>query len=85
MRAEPLDALQDAVDICEAGRGGGYNLDPMAQHEVVELVEELLADHRSALRSGPGLANLERLLNIFAEVGWPESIQLVWRLDEVFR
>ncbi len=85
VRAEPLDALQDAVDICEAGRGGGYNLDPMAQHEVVELVEELLADHRSALRSGPGLENLERLLNIFAEIGWPESIQLVWRLDEVFR
>jgi len=57
----------------------------MAQHEVVELVEELLADHRSALRSGSGLENLERLLNIFAEVGWPESIELVWRLDEVFR
>jgi hypothetical protein len=82
---DPLDALQDAVDICEAGRGGGYNLDSMAQHEVVELVEELLADHHSALRSGPGLGNLERLLNTFAEVGWPESMQLVWRLDEVFR
>jgi len=85
VRTEPLDALQDAVDICEAGRGGGYNLDPMAQHEVVELVEELLADHQSAVRSGLGLENLERLLNTFAEVGWPESIQLVWRLDEVFR
>lgn len=85
VRSEPLDALQDAVDICEAGRGGGYNLDPAAEHETVELVEELLADHRPALRSGPGLENLERLLNTFAEVGWPESIQLVWRLDEVFR
>lgn len=77
--------LRRAAQVAEASRPAGYTLDGLAVSEVVSLVEEVLADHGSEARSGETLANLEQLLNLFAEVGWPDALRLIWRLDEVFR
>jgi hypothetical protein len=51
----------------------------------VKLAEAILVDHRSEVRQGQPLQDLLDLLDIFAETGWPEALNLVWRLDEVFR
>ncbi len=49
------------------------------------LVESVLADYRNEVQEGEALADLLRLLDVFAKAGWPQALQLVWRLDEVFR
>lgn len=68
-----------------AGEGSNYNIDSLAIREVVQLVERVLADHRSEVQNPEALQALMDLLDVFAATGWPEAIQLVWRLDDLFR
>ena len=82
---DPAGVLHLAAGVAGSSKKAGYNLDSMAIGEVVKLVESLLADHREVLREEESLTNLIALLDIFAEAGWPEALNLIWRLDEVFR
>jgi hypothetical protein len=77
--------LNLAHNVSRIGTSGGYNLDSMAVHEVVKLVETILANHRVEVRDGDALEDLLGILDIFSDVGWPDALKLVWRLDEVFR
>jgi hypothetical protein len=71
--------------VAKAGQAAGYNLDHTAEQGVVRLVEVLLADHRHEIADEESMTALLGLLDLFAGVGWPEALSLVWRLDEVFR
>ncbi len=82
---DPKGVLHLANRVASIARGGGYNFDSMAVGEVVKLVEYILANHRIDIRDRESLDDLLGLLDIFADVGWPEALHLVWRLDEVFR
>lgn len=82
---EPKAVLHMAADVAEASEAAGYNIDSIAIKEVVTLVESVLADYRNEVQEGEALADLLRLLDVFAKAGWPQALQLVWRLDEVFR
>lgn len=77
--------LHLAAEVASAAERGGYHLDSMAAGEVVTLAERVLADYRSELRTPTTLADLVKLLDLFAKVGWPDALRLLWRLDEVFR
>jgi hypothetical protein len=85
LKYDPQGVLHMAAGVAESSRSAGYNLDALAVREVVRLTEAILADHRSEVRQGQPLQDLLDLLDIFAETGWPEALNLVWRLDEVFR
>ena len=74
-----------AARAARAGEGANYNIDALAISEVVRLVERVLADHRSEVQDAEALQALMDLLDVFAATGWPEAIQLVWRLDDLFR
>lgn len=74
-----------AARAARAGEGANYNIDSLAIREVVQLVERILADHRSDVQDAEPLQALMDLLDVFAATGWPEAIQLVWRLDDLFR
>jgi hypothetical protein len=82
---DPVRVLHLVTEIAVAGSAAGYNLDGMAIQEVVAISEELLADYRAEIAEGDGLADFVRLLDTFAESGWPDALRLLWRLDEVFR
>jgi len=81
----PSAVLEMASNTVMAAKGTGYHLDSMAIREVVKLVETILTDYRYEVREERSLNNLVKLLDIFVDVGWPEAINLVWRLDEIFR
>ncbi len=85
LRYDPVGILHMAAGIAKASRSVGYNFDTLAVREVVSLVEAVLADHRSEVREGQPLQDLLDLLDIFAEAGWPGALDLVLRLDEIFR
>jgi hypothetical protein len=81
----PEDALEMAAQTVASASSAGYQFDSLALKEVVRLVEVVLADYRDRISSGKPLADILRLLDVFADVGWPDALRLVWRLDEVFR
>lgn len=74
-----------AAGVALSSKPSGYNMDSLAVQEVVKIVETILADHRNEVKEESSLKDLLSLLDIFAETGWPEAIQLTWRLDEIFR
>ncbi|MFA5822562.1 MAG: ATP-binding protein [Thermodesulfovibrionales bacterium] len=85
LKYDPKGVLHMAAGVAESSKPYGYYLDSLAVGEVVKLVEAILADYRSEVRDGESLEDLLNLLDIFAEAGWPDTLRLVWRLDEVFR
>lgn len=85
LRYDPKGVLNLAAGVAESSEPSGYTLDPMATTEVVKLVESVLADYRYDVRDGQPLQDLLSLLDIFAKIGDAQALELVWRLDEIFR
>jgi hypothetical protein len=85
LRYDPPGVLHLAAGVAESSEPTGYNLDPMAVREVVRLVEIVIVDYRHEVQDSQPLQDLMNLLDIFAKTGSVEALQLVWRLDEVFR
>lgn len=81
----PKEVLHLAEGVVKSSEQFGYTLDTLAVMEVVEFVEIVLADYRREVRDGEALEDLLNLLDLFAKIGWPDALKLVWRLDEVFR
>ena len=82
---DPRGTLRLAAAVAVASSRGDYCLDAMAAGETVQLAERIIADYRSELRDPDALGDLVTLLDLFAKVGWPDALRLLWRLEEVFR
>ena len=82
---DPRGTLRLAAAVVAASESSGYTLDSMAARETVQLAEHIVADYRSELRDPDVLNDLVSLLDLFAKVGWPDALKLLWSLDEVFR
>jgi hypothetical protein len=82
---DPKLVLRMAMEVVVSSKRFGYNLDSMAMSETVKLVESILADHRESVQEEASVKNLLELLDVFVEAGWPDALNLVWRLDEIYR
>lgn len=85
LRYDPVTALRLAAEVVRASRPHGYNFDSLAMTEIVRFVEAILADHRGEVQDAASIRYLLNLLDAFVEAGWPDALQLVWRLDEIYR
>jgi hypothetical protein len=85
IKYDPRAALRLASEVVRASKPFNYNLDSLAMKEVVRLVESVLADYRSEIQDEQSIRFLLNLLDAFVEAGWPDALQLVWRLDEIYR
>jgi hypothetical protein len=82
---DPTGPLNLMVRVVKTGKQDNYQFDEIAMKEVVEFVERLFADFRMEIRDGDPLNDVLDLLDIFAKVGWPDAIGMVWQLDQIFR
>lgn len=82
---DPQLVLRLASDVIESSRRYDYALDSMAMKEVVTLVEALLADYSEYIQDDESIKRLLNILDAFVEAGWPDALNLVWRLDEIYR
>jgi hypothetical protein len=78
--------LHLAQSVASSSERFGYTLDSIAVMDIVELVEIVLADYRHVVKDDEEcMEDLLNLLDLFAKTGWTDALNLVWRLDEVFR
>lgn len=63
----------------------GYTFDSTAIEEIVRFTESILSDHKYLLLDTNHLNEVVEILNLFVKSGWNQALELVWRLDEVFR
>lgn len=85
LQYDPEGALDMAARVVETSKQYGFNLDSMAEKDVVEIAEAVINNHKEIVRSGKPLEDLLNLLQAFALTGWPDARKLIWRLDEIFR
>ena len=85
VRFNPKVVLDRAAKVVRFSSRFNYNLDSLALSETVRLVETLLTDYPEEVREGDSLQNLLEILDAFTRVGWPDALNLVWRLDEIYR
>lgn len=79
------EILAMVAKITELSRATGFTFDSMAIREVVSLTEKLLADHRDLLTKPKSFDHLLSLLDTYMQSGWVDALELLWRLDEVFK
>ena len=82
---DPRDILAMVAQITRYSMQGGYTFDSLAVQEVVNLTEKLFADHRDLLLETDSFNNVLALLDIYINSGWINALELLWKLDEIFR
>lgn len=62
-----------------------YRFDSLSIREVVSLTEKLLVDHKNLFLQPDALNELIDLLDIYINSGWPDALELLWKLDDIFK
>lgn len=82
---DPRDVLDMVSKITKYSVQANYTFDSFAIREIVSFTEQLLADHRDLLLEEEAFANLIGILDIYINSGWVDALQLLWKLDDVFK
>jgi hypothetical protein len=82
----PVFVLNILKIALESNRHNAYRNDSTAAKELVRFVEAFLVEYKELLQSDEdAFKDLVYILECFADVGWPEALNLVWKLDSVYR
>ncbi|MDD2793888.1 MAG: SMEK domain-containing protein [Sediminibacterium sp.] len=76
--------LQLASRIVRCAAASSFTYDQTTLREIVKLTERLLADHKDLLSDPVNFNSLLQILDLFANSGWQEALELTWRLKEIF-
>lgn len=79
------DILSMVAEVTRYSIQTGYIFDSFSIREIVALTEKLLADHRELLLQEKPFQDLLSILEIHINSGWVDALELLWRLDEVFK
>lgn len=82
--ANPSQVFYWLGQFIQASKKTGYQYEPLAAKQVVKIIRLYLAQYRDIIQNEHQETLIE-ILDVFVEAGWPEAIQLTYRLDEVFR
>jgi hypothetical protein len=82
---DPKDVLGMVNQITMYSYRTGYTFDSSSIEEIVRITEKIFADHRSLLLEKESFDNLIGILDIYVQSGWTRAIELLWKLDDIFR
>jgi hypothetical protein len=86
VECDPGPVLLRIRTAVRAGQRGAYQLESLAIDLIARLVRRFLADYRRLLQEDIACRDaLVEILDVFVRVGWPQAMELTFRLDEVFR
>lgn len=67
------------------GREEGYQFESLGNSVVVRVVQRYIADHRDIFEDEGRRVRLLAILRLFSEVGWLDSLRLLYDLPELLR
>lgn len=82
---DPEEILSMVAAITKYSQQVGYSFDSFSIREIVSLTEKLLADHRDILLKDESFQDLLSILEVHINSGWVDALELLWRMDEVFK
>jgi hypothetical protein len=78
-------ALSRMRKITELTIVSGYLQDRSGIQEAVKFTQKLLGNHKLLLTNDTAFSHIKSILELYATAGWPEALELLWQLDEIFR
>jgi len=81
----PPKILKQACFLIERSKQFQYISDSLALDDMVKLIDDLIINYSFEINNDESHDHLIRVLNQFANIGWPEAYQLFWRLDEIYK
>lgn len=85
LQYDPKEILSMVTQTAKLSFHAGYTFDSFSIREMISLTEKLLADHRELLTEKEPFDNLIQLLDLYMNSGWTEALELLWKLDEIFK
>jgi len=82
---DAIEALSLVSRVTKLATPTGYTFDTSSVNSMVKFTEELLADHKEILEKDRSFEELIGILNLYVDSGWPQALELLWKLDEVFK
>ncbi|HEX5257768.1 MAG TPA: hypothetical protein VFW35_03175 [Sphingomicrobium sp.] len=81
--ARVFDAIH-ALLLGQAKREG-FQFETLGQGAVIRVVQRYLADHRAIFEDEGRREKLVEILQLFADVGWPQALKLLYDLPDLLR
>lgn len=81
---DPVYVLSLSASIVRYSAESGFTYDNSTLAEIVKMTELIMADHKMILDKPDRFNDLLTILDLFANSGWQEAIELTWKLKEVF-
>ncbi|HEY8929574.1 MAG TPA: SMEK domain-containing protein [Mucilaginibacter sp.] len=82
--ADPAYILGLAADTVTFAAENNFTYDQTTMQESMKLVERILADYKGLLKEKQHFNGLLSILDHFANSGWLEALELIWKLKEIF-
>lgn len=81
---DPEYVLSISAHVVRLSAESGFTYDNSTLAEIVKLTELIMADHKIILQNAKCFNDLLTILDLFANSGWQEAIELTWKLKEIF-
>jgi hypothetical protein len=84
--ADPAEVFRCLVQVVANTKADGFALEHLAVGVITRIVERYLADYGALFTEQPELmTGLLQVLDVFADVGWPEARRLIRNLSQLYR
>lgn len=81
---DPEDILGILAEMVALASKNGFTSDKSTLEIIIRSTELYLTDFRDIVLQKENFSHLLQMLNYFAESGWQEALELIWRLNEIF-
>lgn len=82
--ADPVYMLNVATDTVSCAAKNSFTYDQTTMSETLKLAEHILADYKILLKDKDNFNALLAILDHFANSGWFEALELIWKLRDIF-
>jgi len=83
---DPASVFLRIARVVRASKAGNYQYESLAVDVIVRIVKHFLAAYQHLLREREDCRQaLIEILDIFVDAGWPNALELTYRLEEIYR
>lgn len=82
---DPVNIIKTVSFFVLEGVKTGYRNDSLAVNEVLDIINTIFVDFKPILHDSDVSSDMIKILDTFIDAGWSQAIDLIWRLEEVYR
>lgn len=81
---DSADILKALYEMVAMSSKTGFANDKATLDIIVRIAEIYLSDYKELVLQQENFQYMLKMLNFFADSGWQEALEMIWRLNEIF-